>query len=135
MATWHQNQVKTRLYSTTEWNVVIDPPNQFRAIVSCATRELAEVYLRNLQANNPGAAAHAYILNPAATPSTSPPRAPKPRYLPQRYKTQEGARKRAAFENSLALSEFLRGFKPRHYKYRTMHDGTSYRVERITPST
>lgn len=37
--------------------------------------------------------------------------------LKEIYKTYEGARKRAAFENSLARSEFERGYKAKHYRY------------------
>jgi hypothetical protein len=56
--------------------------------------------------------------------------------LREKYKTQEGARKRAAFENSLALSEFLRGHKPRHYRYRTVLDAEGrWRVARELPAT
>jgi hypothetical protein len=65
MATWHQNQRPVKLYHATQWTVVIDPPNQMRACMTFSTRELAKVYMRNLAANNPGAAAHAYILKPA----------------------------------------------------------------------
>jgi hypothetical protein len=31
MATWHQQQYPTKLYHETEWTVVIDPPNEYRA--------------------------------------------------------------------------------------------------------
>ena len=65
MATWHQQQVSVRLWHPTEWTVVIDPPNQMRALYTTSTKALAECYLRNLKANNPGAAKHAYILPPA----------------------------------------------------------------------
>lgn len=66
MATWHQNQRPVKLYHATQWTVVIDPPNQMRACMTFSTRDLAEVYMRNLKANNPGAAAHSYILKPGA---------------------------------------------------------------------
>lgn len=65
MATWHQEQAKVKLYHPTQWTVVIDPPNQMRALATFSTRALADVYLRNLEANNPGAARHAYVLKPA----------------------------------------------------------------------
>jgi hypothetical protein len=65
MATWHQLQVKTVLFHATDWTVVIDPPNQMRALMRFSTKALADVYMRNLKANNPGAAAHSYILKPA----------------------------------------------------------------------
>ncbi len=66
MATWHQQQVKTpQLWHMTEWTVCIDPPNQMRALYRTTSRDLAEVYMRNLKANNPGAAKHAYIIPPA----------------------------------------------------------------------
>lgn len=64
MATWHQMKNPVKLYSPTKWNVVIDPPNQMTAIYSADTKDLADVYLQNLKANNPGAAQHAYILPP-----------------------------------------------------------------------
>jgi hypothetical protein len=65
MATWHQSKNPVKLYGEKTWNVVIDPPNQMRAIMTFSTSELAKVYLRNLKANNPAAAAHSYILKPA----------------------------------------------------------------------
>jgi hypothetical protein len=69
MATWHQQQADKRnpprsLAHATDYTVVIDPPGQMRALYSCSTRELADVYMRGLKANNPGAAKHAYILPP-----------------------------------------------------------------------
>ncbi len=67
MATWHQLNAKPQppLYHQTQWTVVIDPPNQMRALMTFTSRNLAEVYLRNLKDNNPGAHQHAYILRPA----------------------------------------------------------------------
>jgi hypothetical protein len=66
MATWHQQQAKgIKLYHETDWTVVVDPPNQMRHLYRCDTKQLAEVYMRNLKANNPGANQHAYILKPA----------------------------------------------------------------------
>jgi hypothetical protein len=65
MATWHQQQRPVRLFHVTDWTVVIDPPNQMTWLYRTSTKQLAEVYLRNLKANNPGAAQHAYILRPA----------------------------------------------------------------------
>jgi hypothetical protein len=53
--------------------------------------------------------------------------------LTAKYKTFEGARKRAAFENGIAKFEFERGYKARHYSYRVVnHPGTPeiWRVER-----
>ena len=50
--------------------------------------------------------------------------------LKEVYKTYEGARKRAAFENSLARSEFERGYKTKHYRYSIVQEGDSYRVQR-----
>jgi hypothetical protein len=64
MATWHQRQRPVRYWSETEWTVVVDPPNQMTYLYRTSSRDLAEVYIRGLKANNPGAAAHAYILNP-----------------------------------------------------------------------
>jgi hypothetical protein len=66
MATWHQEQHPIRLYHETDWTVVIDPPGQMRSLYRTDSKALAAVYLRNLKANNPGAAQHAYILPPAA---------------------------------------------------------------------
>jgi hypothetical protein len=37
--------------------------------------------------------------------------------LKEKYKTYEGARKRAAFENAIAKAEFNRGLKAHHYHY------------------
>lgn len=52
--------------------------------------------------------------------------------LREKYKTYEGARKRAAFENGLAPSEFRNGYKVRLYHYRVIRTiGDDYRVERI----
>lgn len=65
MSTWHQDQRPVKLWHETEWTVVIDPPNQMRALYRCSSKDLADVYVRGLKANNPGAAAHAYILKPA----------------------------------------------------------------------
>jgi hypothetical protein len=68
MATWHQEQAfkrnPVRFDSPNGYVVVIDPPNQMRAIYGPTTKELAEVYMRNMKANNPSAAKHAYILPP-----------------------------------------------------------------------
>ncbi len=64
MATWHQQQRSVRLYDDNKWTVVIDPPNRIRALMLFTTRNLAEVYMRNLKANNPGVYPHSYILMP-----------------------------------------------------------------------
>jgi hypothetical protein len=69
MATWHQQKADRegrapRLDHPTQWTVVMDPPGRMRALYSTSTRELAEVYLRGLRANNPAVAASAYILPP-----------------------------------------------------------------------
>jgi hypothetical protein len=64
MATWHQLKAKTPLYHPTQWTVVIDPPNDLRWMYLASTRELAEVYMRNLKANNPQAYKFAFILKP-----------------------------------------------------------------------
>ena len=65
MATWHQRQRPVPLFHKTEWTVVIDPPNQMTHCYRTDTKAGAEVYLRNLEANNPGVFPHAYILKPA----------------------------------------------------------------------
>ncbi len=51
--------------------------------------------------------------------------------LKETYKTYEGARKRAAFENGVAKFEFEHGIKAKHYRYSIVEqaDGT-YRVSR-----
>ncbi len=66
MSTWHQDQVRGRkLYHPIDWTVVIDPPGQMMALYRTSTHDLAKVYMRNLKANNPGAAIHSYILKPS----------------------------------------------------------------------
>lgn len=50
--------------------------------------------------------------------------------LKEVYKTYEGARKRAAFENGLATFEYKQAYKARHYHYSTVVDGDSWRVQR-----
>jgi hypothetical protein len=51
--------------------------------------------------------------------------------LGTKYKTVEGARKRAAFENGLAKGEFERGDKAKHYRYSTIQDDNGlWRVAR-----
>jgi len=65
MSTWHQSQRPIKLAHPTEWSVVIDPPGEMHHIYSTSTKELALVYMRNLQANNPDYFQHAYILPPA----------------------------------------------------------------------
>lgn len=66
MATWHQLQrTSGPLFHETQWTVVIDPPHQMRALMRFDDEELAKVYVRGLQVNNPGAAQHAYILKPS----------------------------------------------------------------------
>ena len=65
MATWHQSKSPVRLYHTTQWTVVIDPPNEMRALMRFDTNQLAKVYMRGLEANNPRVFRHAYILRPS----------------------------------------------------------------------
>lgn len=70
MSTWHQDKASREgraapLFHATEWTVVIDPPHQMRALMRFSSKNLADVYMRNLKHNNPGAAAHAYILRPS----------------------------------------------------------------------
>jgi hypothetical protein len=54
--------------------------------------------------------------------------------LKEKYKTYEGARKRAASENGLAKGEYERGYKAKHYHYTVIEqdDGGDkiYRVQR-----
>ena len=51
--------------------------------------------------------------------------------LKETYKTYEGARKRAAFENGLAKSEYERGYKAKHYSYTVVTQGEIWRVQRL----
>lgn len=50
--------------------------------------------------------------------------------LKEKYKTYEGARKRAAFENAWAASEFTRGHTARRYRYAVITQDGCYRVQR-----
>lgn len=50
--------------------------------------------------------------------------------LKEKYKTRDGAAKRARFENGLAPSEFKRGDKAKLYQYRVVTVDGFYRVER-----
>ena len=69
MATWHQEQAdkrnSPRLLHETDWTVVIDPPNQMRALYRTSSKANAEVYMCGLKEHNAGAARYAYILPPA----------------------------------------------------------------------
>jgi hypothetical protein len=42
--------------------------------------------------------------------------------LKEVYKTYEGARKRAAFENGVARGEYERGYKAKHYRYAVIQE-------------
>ena len=50
--------------------------------------------------------------------------------LKEKYKTYEGARKRAAFENGLARHEFEQGYKAKHYHYSVITENDTWRVAR-----
>jgi len=50
--------------------------------------------------------------------------------LREKYKTLEGALKRAAFENAVAPGEYARGEKAKLYTYRAVKAGELWRVER-----
>jgi hypothetical protein len=63
-ATWHQSKSKVKLYSPDTWNVVTDPPNEGRSIMSHKTKEDAERYMSNLAKNNPYSHKHSYVLPP-----------------------------------------------------------------------
>lgn len=52
--------------------------------------------------------------------------------LTEKYKTYEGARKRAAFENGVARSEFEHGLKAKHYCYSVVAECDAWRVARET---
>lgn len=54
--------------------------------------------------------------------------------LREKYKTYDGALKRCGFENSLAKSEFERGFKAKHYHYTVVEQDGAYRVARHNPT-
>ena len=54
--------------------------------------------------------------------------------LREKYKTHEGAIKRARFERSLAPSEFNQGYKARLYSYRVVQIENVWRVERFEES-
>jgi hypothetical protein len=49
----------------------------------------------------------------------------------EKYKTQEGAHKRARFENMLASFEYKRGYKAALYRYFVVTEGDHYRVQRM----
>ncbi len=53
--------------------------------------------------------------------------------LKETYKTYEGARKRAAFENGLAKYEFEQEYKAKHYYYSIIEENGIYRVQRSVP--
>jgi hypothetical protein len=54
----------------------------------------------------------------------------KPKLLSEKYRTLEGARKRAALENGLAPGEFARGYKAKLYRYTVVTEGDFYRIQR-----
>lgn len=55
--------------------------------------------------------------------------------LREKYKTYEGARKRAGFENGIAASEYRNGYKAKLYHYAIVADpsGDGWRVQRRDP--
>ena len=52
------------------------------------------------------------------------------RIIGGKYKTWEGAHKRAAFENACAAGEYRRGDKAKLYAYHTVKEGDFWRVAR-----
>ena len=50
------------------------------------------------------------------------------RLLREKYRTWEGAHKRARFENALAAGEYARGDKARLYRYEVLQDCTTSEV-------
>lgn len=52
-----------------------------------------------------------------------------------KYKTRDGAQKRAAFENAIALSEFKRGDKTRLYTFRAVEHNGLWRVAKQPQAT
>jgi len=65
MATWQQLKHPVTMFHPTKWTVVIDPPGEFRALMTFTTKALADVYMRNLKDNNPRVFPHAFILKPS----------------------------------------------------------------------
>jgi hypothetical protein len=61
---WHQRRNPAPHWHKTLWTVAIDPPEQSTSFYRTSTKALAEVYLRGLKENNPGAAKHARIVPP-----------------------------------------------------------------------
>jgi hypothetical protein len=53
------------------------------------------------------------------------------RLLKEKYKTYEGARKRAAFQNANARFEFEHGYKAKHYQYSVITQDGAWRVARV----
>jgi hypothetical protein len=53
--------------------------------------------------------------------------------LREKYKTYEGARKRAAFERGVNPGEYRRGDVARLYGFRVVEHEGAYRVERYVP--
>jgi hypothetical protein len=64
MSTWHQRRNPAPHWHATQWTVAVDPPEQSTYFYRTSTKELAEVYLRGLKDNNPGAARYARIVPP-----------------------------------------------------------------------
>ena len=64
MATWHQLQRPVPLYHKTMWNVVIDPPNEFRCLVGHKTKEEAQQYVDNFTKHHPEHKLFVHILEP-----------------------------------------------------------------------
>lgn len=54
----------------------------------------------------------------------------KPRTIAGKYKTWQGAEKRAGFENGVAESEYRHGYKAAVYRYRVIAEDGVYRVQR-----
>lgn len=50
--------------------------------------------------------------------------------LKEKYKTLDGAQKRAAFENAMALGEYIWGRKARRYSYSVVMEVDGFRVQR-----
>lgn len=67
MATWHQQKAfrrnPIRFDHDTEWSVVIDPPNQMRAIVRFSDKAMASAYADKV--------AHSFILPPRSASNAS----------------------------------------------------------------
>lgn len=64
MATWHQQQARTKLYHETKWTVVEDPPNDCMALCLCETEAETVIWQARCKELHPTWSV--YILKPAS---------------------------------------------------------------------